>query len=297
MNHQVNQQAADRRFKRSGAGLFSGLLLSTFVLFGVVAGGCDGGRGASAPTAKVGAEVAAVKAAVPDPHCSDPGSCGSGPSEKGFYRVPLGDSPAIGGSQAKVTVVAFSDFQCPFCQRAAKTLEQLRKEYGDELRVVFKHRPLPFHDRARPAALAAEAAAQQGKFWEMHDALFATPAQLSDADLERVAQDLGLDVERWRKDARSERTRARVDSDGRLADQLGVRGTPSFLINGHLLVGAQPLAAFKAVADEELVKASALLRTGVPRARLYEELTQGERSRPHRLLRRRRRARTSTRCW
>src|SRR5688500_4627408 len=91
------------------------------------------------------------------------------PAALELYKVPLGDSPARGGSAAKVTVVVFSEFQCPFCSRITGTLDQLLQSYGQEVRLVWKHRPLPFHDRATPAALAAEAAREQGKFWEMHD--------------------------------------------------------------------------------------------------------------------------------
>ena len=192
----------------------------------------------------------------------------------GDFKVPIGESPARGSAQAKVTIVAFSDFQCPFCQRAEQTLAQMSKQYGDEVRVVFKHRPLPFHDRALPAALATEAAAEQGKFWEMHDALLSEPTQLSDADLERKAESIGLDVGRWRAAYRNERLKSRVDADIKLGDQLGVRGTPSFFINGHPIIGAQPPAAFTKVIDEQLERATALLKTGVPRAHLYEALTK-----------------------
>jgi len=191
-----------------------------------------------------------------------------------LYRVPLGDSPARGGSGPRVTVVVFSEFQCPFCARVAPTLEQLQRSYGDDVRLVFKHRPLPFHDRALPAALAAEAAREQGRFWEMHDKLFANQGALGAAELERYATELGLDVARWKAALASPGARARVDADAALADQLAVNGTPSFFINGRPLVGAQPPAKFRALIDDELRRADEKLKLGVARAALYAELTR-----------------------
>src|SRR5947207_529826 len=147
-----------------------------------------------------------------------------------LYKVPLGDSPARGGSAPRVTVVVFSEFQCPFCARVTPTLEQLLESYGGDVRLVFKHRPLPFHDRAMPAALAAEAAREQGKFWEMHDKLFANQRALGAAELESYAGEVGLDVARWKAALAGPGARARVEADAALADQLGVNGTPSFFI-------------------------------------------------------------------
>lgn len=260
---------------------FAGLLTATVALLG---NGCDGHGSAPATPGQAQAPVLAhdckgqVKApgaetgkqAAPDPA---PG-CGGDKAASGEFKVPLGDSPARGGAQPKVTIVAFGEFQCGFCQRVEPTLAQLGKQYGDELRVVFKHRPLPFHDRAMPAALAVEAAAEQGKFWQMHDALLAAPTQLGDADFESRAQAIGLDVARWRAAYHSDRVKARVEADIKLAEQLGVRGTPSFFINGRPLIGAQPLAAFTKAVDEQLDRASALLKTGVSRAQLYDALTR-----------------------
>jgi protein-disulfide isomerase len=194
------------------------------------------------------------------------------PAALEVYKVPLGDSPGRGGSKPRVTVVVFSEFQCPFCARVTPTLEQLLKSYGDDVRVVFKHRPLPFHERALPAALAAEAAREQGKFWEMHDKLFANQGALGAAELERYAVELGLDLARWK--AAMAGGRARIDADAALADQLAVNGTPTFFINGRPLVGAQPLAKFKALVDEELKRGDEKLKLGVARAALYGELTR-----------------------
>jgi protein-disulfide isomerase len=186
------------------------------------------------------------------------------------YKIALADSPARGGSAPKVTLVAFSEFQCPFCARVTATLEELAKSYGDDLRIVFKHRPLPFHDRAQAAALAAEAAGEQGKFWEMHDKMFAQKP-LDPATLEKYAGELGLDVGRWKAALAGSRAKNRLDADMKLADQFGVSGTPTFFINGRMLMGAQPVEKFRALIDEEMKKADQKLAAGVARGSLYDE--------------------------
>jgi protein-disulfide isomerase len=191
-----------------------------------------------------------------------------------LFQVPLGDSPARGGATPRVTIVVFSEFQCPYCRRVAATLDQLRKTYGDDVRFVFKHRPLPFHDRAVPAALAAEAAREQGKFWEMHDQLFTSQRALGPDDLESYARAIGLDVDRWKAAMAGGAAKARLDADAALADQLAVQGTPTFFVNGRLLVGAQPFDKFKALIDDELGRADEALAHGVSRTALYGALTR-----------------------
>jgi protein-disulfide isomerase len=148
------------------------------------------------------------------------------------------DDPARGRADAKVTVVEFSDFQCPFCSRAVPAVKELEKEFGAEVRVVWKHLPLSFHPNAMPAAIAAEAARQQGKFWEMHDKLFAGQQSLSEASYLGFAAELGLDAGRFRKALGDPATRARVEEDARAAAAAGVTGTPTFLVNGERVVGA-----------------------------------------------------------
>jgi protein-disulfide isomerase len=154
-----------------------------------------------------------------------------------------------------VTIVEFSDFQCPFCSKVTPTLTQIKENHGKEVRVIFRQLPLPFHKEAKIAAKAALAAHRQGKFWEMHDKLFADQQSLSEAAYEKHAKDLGLDVERFKKDYASAEVKARVDADMREANQLGVNGTPGFFVNGRFLSGAQPFEAFKALIDQELAQA------------------------------------------
>jgi len=170
------------------------------------------------------------------------------------YSIDVKGSPALGSKDAKVEIVEFSDFQCPFCSRVWPTLQQVRTEYPEQVRVVFKHLPLRIHPKAPEAHAAAEAAHRQGKFWEMHDAIFANPRELSTERYEQYAADIGLDVDQFKKDLVSPSVKARVDADQSEAAKLGVSGTPSFFINGRYLSGAQPFEEFKKRIDEELAK-------------------------------------------
>ncbi len=191
------------------------------------------------------------------------------------YNVPVGNSPAQGPANALVTLVLFSDFQCPFCSRVETTLRTLRTRYGNDLRVVWKNEPLPFHDRARPAANAAmEAYAQGGnaKFWQMHDVLMEHQQNLTDADLERYAQQVGLNMDRYRAAMTGNTHAAQIDADHALAQRVEANGTPHMFINGRRLVGAQPEDAFVRVIDAAKTAAEELIRTrpGTTRANVYE---------------------------
>jgi len=169
------------------------------------------------------------------------------------YEVNTAGSPSKGGPEsAKVTVVEFSDFQCPFCSRVTPTLNEIEKAYGDQVRIVFKHLPLRMHTKAPAAHAAAEAAHRQGKFWEMHDKIFANQRELTEAKFAEYAAELELDVEKFKQDAASAEVKKKVDSDAREAASLGVTGTPGFFINGRFLSGARPFDSFKTIIDEEL---------------------------------------------
>lgn len=172
------------------------------------------------------------------------------PSER--YEVSTEGSPARGPEDAPVEIVEFSDFQCPFCSRVTPTLKQVEEEYGDKVRVVFKHFPLSIHPKAPAAHAAAEAAHRQGKFWEMHDRIFGNQREMSPEKYVEYAQEIGLDVEQFKKDVDAAETKATIQRDAQQAAALSVRGTPGFFINGRFLSGAQPLAAFKRIIDEEL---------------------------------------------
>ena len=200
---------------------------------------------------------------------------GAGPTAGAtVFRVPTLDAPVRGGAQPKVTLIEFGDFQCPFCARVQPTLDALLKTYGPDLALVFRHNPLPFHPNAVPAALAAEAARRQGKFWEMHDKLYAHDSELDRAALDRYAAELGLDAARFKADLDGGTGTERLARDTDDARRFGITGTPSFFINGRSLNGAQPIEAFKQAIDEEIRKADALLAAGTPRGELYAALTK-----------------------
>jgi protein-disulfide isomerase len=166
--------------------------------------------------------------------------------------VKLGDAPVKGAASAPVTVIAFSDFQCPFCSRAVPTLKQIEEQYPGKVRIAFKQLPLPFHDKAHLAAEASLAANEQGKFWQMHDKLFANQQALDRASLEKYAQELGLDMAKFKKALDSGKFKDKVDAESKEGAAVGATGTPTFFINGTRLVGAQPFDAFKTAIDKEL---------------------------------------------
>jgi protein-disulfide isomerase len=138
--------------------------------------------------------------------------------------------------------------------RVGPTLEKIQEEYKDQVRIVFKHQPLDFHANAPAAHAAAEAAHRQGKFWEMHDKIFANQKDLKPERYEEYAAELGLDLEQFKQDVVSDEVKNRVNADKKEAARVGNSGTPGFYVNGRYLRGAKPFAAFKAVIDEELAK-------------------------------------------
>lgn len=148
-------------------------------------------------------------------------------------EIEIGDSPTKGASDAKVTIVEWADFECPFCGRASPLLGALVKQRGDDVRLVFKHYPLSAHEHAEAAARAAVAAGMQGKFWEMHDAMFQNQSSLDDAGLEKIAKEIGLDLAKFKTDQRSESVADAVAADRKQADKLGLTGTPMVFINGR----------------------------------------------------------------
>jgi protein-disulfide isomerase len=197
--------------------------------------------------------------------------------DRTVYRVPVGNSPVRGKATALVTIVEFADYQCPFCTRAEETLRDLRAHYGDQIRVVWKNQPLPFHKRAEPAAeLSLEARAQKGDtgFWAVHDALLGQRGHFEDDDLTEVAKDAGLDAGRALRNVGQRKYAASIDEDMDLADDIGAQGTPTFFINGRKLVGAQPFDRFVTIIDQEIESAKALVAGGVPAAKVYETIQQ-----------------------
>ena len=171
---------------------------------------------------------------------------------KNPIKVDVTGSPFKGPKDAKVTLVEFSDFQCPYCKKGANTAEQVVKAYPKDVKFVFKNLPLPFHKEARPAAKAALAANKQGKFWEMHDALFADQGKLGEELYLEAAKNIGLDLEKFKKDLEDPEIEAQISADEKLARQVGISGTPGFVVNGVLVKGAFPFSHFKKIIDRWL---------------------------------------------
>ena len=195
--------------------------------------------------------------------------------DKTVWKVTVNENNAVRGPvAAPITIVLFSDFQCPFCSKVGPTLEEVMKAYPEKVRIVWKNNPLPFHPRAAPAAtLAMEARAQKGDkgFWAAHDMLFKNQQKLADEDLLGYAKELALDVDKVKAAIADQKYQAIYTADQDQADDLQAQGTPHMFINGRRIVGAQPVDAFKTIIDEEMKKANDLLAKGVKPADLYNE--------------------------
>ena len=168
-------------------------------------------------------------------------------------NIDITGAPVRGKIDAPVTLVLFSDFECPWCGRLEPTLDQLLKQNKDKLRIVFKHMPLAMHDYAQPAALAAIAAQRQGKFWEMHDALFLVK-DWNDSVVEKTAQSIGLNMEKFHADLASPETQAQLAKDARDAQEADISATPSLYINTKP-VRDRSLSAMQKMVDEALAAA------------------------------------------
>jgi protein-disulfide isomerase len=191
------------------------------------------------------------------------------------------NDPIKGPAHALVTIVEISDFECPFCSRVNPTIDEVRKTYGDKVRVVFKHNPLSFHKKARLAAKASLAAHEQGKFWEYHDLLFANQKALDPADLEQYAEQLGLDLAAFRAALEKPEYETWIDEDQELAADVDAQGTPNLFVNGRKFTGAKSFADLKPAIEEELAKAQKLLDGGVALTDVYAKLTaRGKRKQP-----------------
>jgi len=174
---------------------------------------------------------------------------------KNPVKIDNASSPVMGPANAPITLVEFSDFECPFCKRGASTVEEVVNAYPGKIKVVFKNRPLSFHKNAMPAAKASIAAHKQGKFAEYKKVLFENQQKLSDAFYEETATKLGLKLDQFKKDMASKEVEDLIKADEAMADKFGVDGTPSFFLNGVQLQGAQPLPEFKRVVDRLLASA------------------------------------------
>jgi protein-disulfide isomerase len=160
--------------------------------------------------------------------------------------------PAKGPENAPVTIVEFSDFQCPYCARLIPTLEQVKQQYGDKVRIVFRQFPLNFHQFAQKAAEASLCANEQGKFWELHDAMFQNQQNLAVEQLKAKAAELGVNAEQFNSCLDNGKYAAQVKSDLDDGTKAGVNGTPAMFINGRFLSGAVPITEVTKIIDDEL---------------------------------------------
>lgn len=160
------------------------------------------------------------------------------------------------------------------------TLKEIRDNYKDDVRIIFKHRPLSFHKRATPAAIASMAANNQGKFWQYHDKLFEDTKKLEDSDLEQYAKDLGLDMEKFKADIADPKLADIVKKHDAQCVAIGASGTPAFFVNGRYMSGAVPFDQFKPVIDEELKKARKMVADGVAKAEVYNQILAEGKKRP-----------------
>jgi protein-disulfide isomerase len=159
------------------------------------------------------------------------------------------------GDNCPITVVEYSEFQCPFCERVLPTVQRLLKEYEGKVRWAVRDFPLGFHDRAKPAAVAAHCAKDQGKFWAMYEELFNNQRNLADKDLKSYAKNIGLDTEKFAECFSNPGPQlAKIEENYRSGEELGVTGTPAFFINGRRVSGALPYEEFKRIFEEELAK-------------------------------------------
>ncbi len=167
-------------------------------------------------------------------------------------EVSVDDDPSIGPVDAPITIVQFAEYQCPYCGKANESVDQVMKEYAGKVRMVYRDFPLSFHDRAIPAAVAANCAGAQDKYWPMHEVLMANQQALQESDFQGYAQKLELDLPKWEACRQDPAQAAEVQKDMEDGAKAGVSGTPAFFINGIMLSGAQPFSEFKAIIDSEL---------------------------------------------
>ncbi len=190
------------------------------------------------------------------------------PGEPERFYVELGDAPVRGAAHAPVTVVMFSDFECPYCRVGYEMLVELERRYRGRVRIAYKAFPLEFHSDALPAAMAARTAQAQNKFWEFHDRLFAGEG----VDMDRVlaaAREAGIDPMLVARDLDALEYGPEVRRDARQARRLGVGSTPTFFVNGRVVAGAVPIEDMSALVDDELEQAEAWLAEGVEPEALY----------------------------
>ncbi len=170
------------------------------------------------------------------------------------FDVSAGNAPFYGNADAKVTIIEFSDFQCPFCAKGYELLKEIKKKYGKKVKIAFKQYPLPNHNHAKKAAEASLCAADQNKFWNMHDHMFQNQTALSVPDLKAAAKKLGLDSAKFDSCLDKGEKASLVNNDMEEGRKIGVKSTPTFYVNGQLVEGARSIEVFSEIIDSELKK-------------------------------------------
>ncbi|MFV8749197.1 DsbA family protein [Nannocystaceae bacterium ST9] len=193
------------------------------------------------------------------------------PDDTSIYAVPIAGAPVLGPDTALVTIVEFADYHCPYCVKVKSALDEIVAAYPDEVRVVYRQRPLAIHPQAHDASKAALAAHQQGKFWPMHDKLFLRQSKTLD-EFKALAGELGMDVDRFVADYESEAVGKALAADLDVAAKFGVTGTPAFFINGRYMSGAQSYGAFEQVVQERIAEAKLMVGQGTAPSKVYETL-------------------------
>lgn len=228
-------------------------LIPVFFVLGIGAGYLIWGRSPTPVTAAVSATATPVSENQPAPATNPDAAQPTDPPTVRRYDIPVDNDPSLGVEDAPITLIEFSDYECPFCTRwHTDVFAPLMEKYPDQVRFVYRDFPLPSHPNAIPAAEAANCANEQGAFWEYHDRLFATTQGLSPALYEKIATELSLDMEQFKKCVEDRTYQAEVDADFQFAANLGVSSTPTFFLNGIPIVGAQPFEFFDEVVRREL---------------------------------------------
>ena len=255
-----------------GGGGTTILMIIAVAIVAFAGGYFIGSKSGNAP----GGETAAVEGAA-EPGAARGGAMVAGDSTK----IPIGDSPVLGKATAPITIVEFSEFQCPYCSRGSNTMKEILEKYPNDVRVVFKHYPLDFHKQAPAASKAALAAGEQGKFWEMHDLIFQNQKDLKNKSDDEVkewaagfAKQLGLNVDKFKTDFGNAKWDQVIKRDMELGNQLAVRGTPHFFVNGERVKGAQPADAFENIIKKQLEEAKKMLAAGAKKEDLYAKMVE-----------------------
>jgi protein-disulfide isomerase len=199
---------------------------------------------------------AAVEAWIAEKTSKEPVEIYISKPSRPVFQVEVGKAPVTGSSNAKVTIVEFSDFQCPFCARGANVMNEVKKKYGNRVKIAFKNFPLPFHHHARSASIAGLCVHEQNAdlYWRMKDLMFEDQQGLEQDGLIAKARSLNVDMDKFTDCLTSGKFEAMIDQDIEQGQKLGVKSTPTFFVNGMMVTGAQPLDAFSELIDQEFAK-------------------------------------------